>query len=111
MKNTGSSVLWTLIAGAAIVLTGVPASAAAAAPPTVTTATGIFASQTFQGVANSGVNDFLGIRFAAAPVGSLRFSAPAAPAAVSGTIDANSFGSPCPQSASTVGAARTHEEC
>jgi para-nitrobenzyl esterase len=111
MKSTGSSVLWTLIAGAAIVLTGVPASAAAAAPPTVTTPTGIFPSQTFQGVSNSGVNDFLGIRFAAAPVGSLRFAAPAVPAAVSGTIDATSFGSPCPQSASPFGTASTNEDC
>jgi para-nitrobenzyl esterase len=114
MKSTGSSVLWPLIVGAAIVLTGapaVPASAAAAAPPTVTTPTGIFPSQTFQGVANSGVNDFLGIRFAAAPVGSLRFAAPAAPAAVSGTINATSFGSPCPQNASPFGTASTNEDC
>ena len=58
MKSTGSSVLWPLIVGAAIVLTGapaVPASAAAAAPPTVTTPAGVFPSQTFQGVANSGI--------------------------------------------------------
>jgi para-nitrobenzyl esterase len=114
MKSTGSSVLWPLIVGAAIVLTGAPAvaaSAAAAAPPTVTTPAGVFPSQTFQGVANSGVNDFLGIRFAAAPVGSLRFAAPAAPAAVSGTIDATSFGSPCPQNASPFGTASTNEDC
>jgi para-nitrobenzyl esterase len=114
MKITGSSGLWALIVGAAIVMTGapaVPASAAAAAPPTVTTPTGNFPSQTFQGVANSGVNDFLGIRFAAAPVGSLRFAAPAAPAAVSGTIDASSFGSACPQNASPFGTASTNEDC
>jgi para-nitrobenzyl esterase len=114
MKSTGSSVLWPLIVGASIVLTGapaVPASAAAAAPPTVTTPAGIFPSQTFQGVANSGINDFLGIRFAAAPVGSLRFAAPAAPAAVSGTIDATSFGSPCPQNASPFGTGSTNEDC
>ena len=49
--------------------------------------------------------------FAAAPVGSLRFAAPAVPAAVSGTIDATSFGSPCPQSASPFGTASTNEDC
>jgi len=102
-----------LILGAAIALAGTPAvpASAAAAPPTVTTPTGIFPSQTFQGIANSGINDFLGIRFAAAPVGSLRFAPPAPPAAVSGTIRATSFGTSCPQNASPFGTASSNEDC
>jgi para-nitrobenzyl esterase len=85
--------------------------AAAATSPTVTTPKGTFPSETYAGIAGSGINDFLGIRFAAPPVGSLRFAPPAAPAAVSSTISATSFGPPCPQGASPFGQASSSEDC
>ena len=44
---------------------------ALAAAPAVTTPQGIFPAQTYAGVAKSGITDFLGIRFAAPPVGLL----------------------------------------
>ncbi len=57
--------------------------------------------QTTEGVYKGSIEGdlvvFRGIRFAAAPTGNLRFKAPAAPAAFSGTRDATSFGAKCLQ--------------
>ena len=77
----------------------------------VTTPRGVFPAATYQGVAASGITSFLGIRYAAAPVGVLRFAPPTPPAAVSGTISATAFGSPCPQPPSPFGTASTDEDC
>jgi para-nitrobenzyl esterase len=78
---------------------------------TVTTPGGTFPAETFQGVAGNGITTFLGIRYAAAPTGNLRFAAPTPPAAVTGTVEATQFGSPCPQSASPFGTASNDEDC
>jgi para-nitrobenzyl esterase len=70
----------------------IPAAPSLASGPVVHTAQGDVA-----GVANGSVNEWLGIPYAAPPVGDLRWRAGAAPAPWSGTRDATSFGSDCIQ--------------
>lgn len=82
-----------------------------AAAQTVTTPGGTFPSETYVGAVLNSTTDFLGIRYAAAPVGDLRFAAPTPPPAVSGTIAATQFGSSCPQSPSPFGQASVNEDC
>src|SRR5215472_2932854 len=58
-----------------------------------------------------GMTEFLGVPYAAAPVGDLRWRPPQPHAAWSGVRDATRFGAHCPQSASPFGAASTSEDC
>jgi para-nitrobenzyl esterase len=81
------------------------------AAQTVTTPGGTFPSETYAGVVVNGTTDFLGIRYAAAPVGDLRFATPTPPRAVSGTIAATKFGSSCPQTPSPFGQASVDQDC
>jgi len=60
--------------------------------PTVQTKYG-----TVRGVSRDGVSSFLGIPYAASPTGSLRFQAPAPPAAWQGVRDATEFGATPPK--------------
>jgi para-nitrobenzyl esterase len=78
---------------------------------TVATPGGTFPPATYQGVAGNGITAFLGLRYAAAPTGPLRFAPPAPPAFVPGTISATRFGSACPQNASASEAESTNEDC
>ncbi|KIC59486.1 carboxylesterase/lipase family protein [Microbacterium hominis] len=55
-------------------------------------------SGTLRGSQASGISRFLGIPYAAAPIGERRFRAPAAPTAWSGIRDATRFGATAPQS-------------
>jgi para-nitrobenzyl esterase len=72
--------------------TGTAANAAERAGPVVRTAEG-----PVQGFVNNGVNSFLGIPFAAAPVGALRWQPPQPHAAWSQALEATKFGNTCPQ--------------
>ena len=68
------------------------ASGALAAPGPVKTQQGLV-----QGVDQGGVTSWLGLPFAAPPVGELRWRPPEAPASWKGVRAANDFGAPCMQ--------------
>jgi para-nitrobenzyl esterase len=75
--------------------------------PTATTPSG-----TLRGVAGDGVTAFLGVPYAAPPVGDLRWRAPAPFAPWQGVRDATAKGPACPQSRGTLlGSAPTSEDC
>jgi para-nitrobenzyl esterase len=57
------------------------------------------------------MNEFLGIPYAAPPVGALRWQPPQLPARWHGLRDATKFASHCPQPASPFGVASTTEDC
>lgn len=65
----------------------------------------------FQGVSTPTMNEFLGIRYAQAPVGDLRWKAPRRPAPAVGIQDATQFGNHCPQPASPFGLPSITEDC
>jgi para-nitrobenzyl esterase len=62
-------------------------------------------------VSAAGIHEFLGIPYAAAPVGNLRWRPPVDHAPWSGVLDATQFANHCPQSASPFGIASTTEDC
>ncbi|WP_277315285.1 carboxylesterase family protein [Sphingomonas sp. AOB5] len=83
--------VWIAIAAAALWLNPVPVHAADAAP-LVTLTQGRLA-----GVGSNGVERFLDIPFAEAPVGNLRWRAPRPPRGWAGIRDASKLGPACPQ--------------
>ena len=64
-----------------------------------------------RGVLTNGVREFLGIPYAAPPVGDLRWQPAQEHAPWQGVRDATSFGSPCPQAAGLFGPGSTNEDC
>ena len=64
-----------------------------------------------RGLANGAVNEFLGIPYAAPPVGALRWRPPQPAASWSGVRDATQFAPHCPQPASPFGQASMSEDC
>src|SRR5215470_19969599 len=64
-----------------------------------------------RGVATGTMQEFLGIPYAAAPVGDLRWRPPQEPARWNGVRDATSFGPHCPQVATPYGTPSTTEDC
>src|SRR5580658_9314499 len=64
-----------------------------------------------RGLASGAVDEFLGIPYAAPPVGALRWQPPAPAASWSGVRDATKFAPHCPQLASPFGLASTSEDC
>ncbi|PRC92424.1 carboxylesterase/lipase family protein [Solimicrobium silvestre] len=63
------------------------------------------------GTTTGTVNKFLGISYAAPPVGNLRWQAPQPATAWSTPFAATAFGAPCVQSVSFFGQASTSEDC
>jgi para-nitrobenzyl esterase len=64
-----------------------------------------------RGVATGGVEQFLGIPYAAPPVGALRFAPPAAPQPWTGQRDATRAGPVCQQPAAVIGGIAGREDC
>jgi para-nitrobenzyl esterase len=73
---------------------------------TVTTADG-----KLRGQAAGGIDEFLGVPYAAPPVGPLRWRAPQPPAHWSGVRPATQYGAHCPQYGSKFGQGSTSENC
>jgi len=64
-----------------------------------------------RGLANGSVDEFLGIPYAAPPVGALRWQPPQPAARWSGVRDATRFAPHCPQPTTPFGQASTSEDC
>ncbi len=69
------------------------------------------ASGPVRGLANGMVDEFLGIPYAAPPVGALRWQPPQPAAGWSGVRDATQFAPHCPQPPGPFGQASTSEDC
>ena len=80
--------------------------AASASGPVAGTANG-----PVRGLASGAVDEFLGIPYAAPPVGALRWQPPQPAASWSGVRDATQFAPHCPQLAGPFGQASTSENC
>jgi len=81
-------------------------AAAGAGGPVAPTANGAV-----RGLASGAVDEFLGIPYAAPPVGALRWQPPQPAASWSGVRDATQFAPHCPQVAGPFGEASTSEDC
>jgi para-nitrobenzyl esterase len=101
------AVLMGAVALGALMAAGqVQAKTQQSAGPIVQTAYGAV-----QGVTVSGINDFLGIPYAAPPVGNLRWAAPVPPAPWATTRQATSYSAYCPQGFSEIGGGGGAEDC
>ena len=103
------------LAGCALLMAGLATGPAAAqdgrdnSGPVVSTAEG-----QVRGFVKNGVNIFLGIRYAAPPVGNLRWRPPAPVEKWQGTLDATTYGNTCPQVTELgafAGPSSTTEDC
>jgi para-nitrobenzyl esterase len=106
-------------AGTRLMVAGVTLGALIAAAPAVNAGTGGppggpvvgTANGTVRGTSSGPVDEFLGIPYAAPPVGALRWRPPQPAANWSGVRDATQFAPHCPQLASPFGLASTSEDC
>jgi para-nitrobenzyl esterase len=98
--------LGALVAAAPAVSASTIAGQTGASGPVAGTSNGAVS-----GLANGAVDEFLGIPYAAPPVGALRWQPPQPAASWSGVRDATKFAAHCPQLASPFGQASTSENC
>jgi para-nitrobenzyl esterase len=107
-QNRQCQVAVLLVLAAVVVLCSLPADALAqAGNPLAFTFSGLVRGA----VTAAGVREFLGIPYAAAPVGNLRWRPPVVHAPWFEPLDATHFASHCPQPASPFGVPSTTEDC
>ena len=87
---------------AALALSAPAAAQDSAEPPAATPVVETEAGKV-QGLEQGGIDAFLGVRYAAPPLGDLRFQPPAKPEAWEGVADATGYGAPCMQLYSASG--------
>jgi para-nitrobenzyl esterase len=106
---TGTTKVFSNVVAGRFLVIGLLASCAVttavAAPPVVTEQGPV------RGMATQGVVKYLGIPYAAPPVGDLRWTPPRPHVPWSGVLDATKFGSHCAQTARVVGAPSVSEDC
>jgi para-nitrobenzyl esterase len=105
MRNPRSSRL-VLALGTAVAVLAATAAGAAPRSPVVATREG-----PVRGVSAAGIERFLGIPYAAAPLGDLRWRPPQPHPRWHGVRDATAFGAHCAQGASPFGLASESEDC
>jgi len=106
----------TLLAGltGAAASTGAPATAAPVSAAPSSSSRGLIAATRdglVRGQAAGAASEFIGIPYAAPPVGALRWRPPRPAAPWPGVRDATAFAPHCPQPASPFGVASTSENC
>lgn len=99
--------------GRALVIGAAAACGAALAPAPAATAAPVAFTHDgpVMGTVANGMREFLGIPYAAPPVGNLRWKPPQRPAFHVKALQATQFGNHCPQPASPFGIASTTEDC
>src|SRR5215471_11832106 len=95
----------------ALVLAVVPARATAADTPPGRSAIAVTDRGVVRGLQTASGREFLGVPYAAAPVGDLRWRPPQEHARWTGVRDATAFGPHCAQTAGAFGIGSTSEDC
>ncbi|HVV24890.1 MAG TPA: carboxylesterase family protein, partial [Pseudonocardiaceae bacterium] len=106
MSRVRSRWLGLGLAVAALVTAFTASDASGATAPVVRTAHGLV-----RGVTATGVDEFLGVPYAAPPVGRLRWQPPQPAARWNGVRDATAFAPHCAQPAGSFGQGSTAEDC
>ncbi|MEL7737960.1 carboxylesterase/lipase family protein [Citromicrobium bathyomarinum] len=92
-----------MLASIATLALSAPAAAQDSAEPPAATPVVQTEAGKVQGLEQGGIDAFLGVRYAAPPLGDLRFQPPAKPEAWEGVADATGYGAPCMQLYSASG--------
>jgi para-nitrobenzyl esterase len=113
-RRLGAGICAVTLALVTLTTTAIAAGASTVPTPTGNTSGApvvVTASGAIRGNTVGGANEFLGVPYAAPPVGPLRWQAPQPVAHWRGVRDATTYGPSCPQTATPFGLAGTSEDC